>query len=52
MEYDRSKVRSFSAKESLWKAAQEKAKLLPVPVSISAVIRVLLEKWVNGEIEL
>lgn len=40
--------RSVSVQLSLWDAAQRKAGLAP----ISAVIRILLRKWMKGEIEI
>lgn len=42
------KIRSVKVEDSLWNAAKEKAGMVP----LSAVIRELLRKWANGEIEL
>ncbi len=50
--YERMKVRNFSIHNDLWQKAIEKAQNMPISVSIAAVIRALLEKWVKGEIEL
>lgn len=50
--YTRMKVRNFSIHDDLWERAIEKAQSLPISVSIAAVIRALLKKWVEGEIEL
>ena len=41
-------IRSLSIPRSLWETAKEKAGL----ISLSAVIRRLLEKWIKGEIDL
>ncbi len=50
--YSRMKVRNFSIHDDLWEQAILKARNMPISVSIAAVIRALLEKWVKGEIEL
>lgn len=52
VKYQRMKVRNFSIHDDLWEKALEKARSMSIPVSIAAVIRALLLKWVNGEIEL
>lgn len=48
----KSTVRNFSIEDRLWKQVKAKAKTLSIPASASTVIRVLLLKWVKGEIEL
>jgi hypothetical protein len=50
--YDRMRVRNFSIHDELWEKATLKARNMPISVSIAAVIRALLLKWVKGEIEL
>jgi predicted CopG family antitoxin len=41
-------IRTLSIPRDLWEEAKEKAGLM----SLSAVIRRLLEKWIRGEIDL
>ncbi len=44
--------RSIVVEADLWDACRAKAKKLPIPLSISAVVRRLLQLWLTGKIEL
>ncbi len=49
-QYERARNRSFKATDTIWDAAKLKAKSLPFEISLSSIIRLLLSRWLAGEI--